>query len=229
MNYFVCIKCDNKIKTMKADVKNAKCATCRAEEYNKLTEAQRKNIRKAEREAANKENFLLKKEKFIDTNRRKVFKATADLYGGVQKDPGLMSKLTPLESVKIEVSSDHINNRMYLYKTRRIADFESSIIRDAFLFGIKVEAYIIRNRKPFSIVYGFKMKNGDSHIKEEAVSTVTTKQIKIEKQLKLYGMRTATCHTCHRSLTSEYDLICDTCSWIKCYCGSCGCNYRARY
>lgn len=44
-------------------------------------------------------------------------------------------------------------------------------------------------------------------------------------QVELHGLRTAKCYRCSKSLSTETHPICSNCSWIQCYCGSCGCNY----
>lgn len=39
-------------------------------------------------------------------------------------------------------------------------------------------------------------------------------------------VRTTVCYSCHRTISNDINLICNTCGWIICpMCGMCGCGY----
>lgn len=60
-----------------------------------------------------------------------------------------------------------------------------------------------------------------------AVETKKQEVIKFNSRyLKYLKDRRTVCHGCKKPLSTELNFICLTCKWLRCECGSCGCNYR---
>ena len=54
-----------------------------------------------------------------------------------------------------------------------------------------------------------------------------TLRSKIERyEAKILNRRQTHCHKCKKNLDSVNFSICKKCSWIRCQCGACGCNYK---
>ena len=42
----------------------------------------------------------------------------------------------------------------------------------------------------------------------------------IHKKSKVWN-----CYSCKEKLDSKQNITCDSCGWLICYCGACGCGY----
>ena len=58
---------------------------------------------------------------------------------------------------------------------------------------------------------------------DEASRTVQEYHTKHGHDRSKGNARYTYCYRCHKALSTDYDVVCTQCSWIKCSCGACGC------
>ncbi|MCM3760253.1 hypothetical protein M3212_05555 [Alkalihalobacillus oceani] len=85
------------------------------------------------------------------------------------------------------------------------------------------EAVVSASQMPFKLL----IKIAEEKNKKEENEKIILER-KINLQIEVYGERYARCFSCRRSLSTGTNLICEKCKWLKCTCGSCGCNYTGK-
>lgn len=59
------------------------------------------------------------------------------------------------------------------------------------------------------------------------VEQAGTKYLGVSQAPKAQNVRTTVCYSCHKTISSDINLKCNSCGWIVCSsCGVCGCGYE---